>query len=184
MSDLFNKRLATIVRIAELKPGLGKTVLMKFIYILQSVCKVPLGYDYKIYTYGPYANEVMEDIDMAESMGYLNIGSQPYDSWVMYHINASNTASKATDKMSEFLEKYCGQLEEVSDLVKGKSAKDLELMSTIIYLYDNYAKNRRTADANSISENVRELKPHFDLEVIQSEYERLNRSGILERVIS
>jgi len=56
MVDL-SKRMGVISSIVKLRPGLGKTAMMKYIFLLQKVYKVPLGYDFEIYTYGPYASE-------------------------------------------------------------------------------------------------------------------------------
>ena len=52
-----------IFELVSQKADLGKTAIMKFMFMLQQVYKVPLGYDFKIYTYGPYSSEVMDDMD-------------------------------------------------------------------------------------------------------------------------
>ena len=44
-------------------PGMGKTAVMKAMFMLQQVKGISLGCDFSIYTYGPYAAEIMEDID-------------------------------------------------------------------------------------------------------------------------
>ena len=50
-------------------PGMGKTAVMKAMFMLQQVKGLSLGCDFSIYTYGPYAAEIMEDIDELLSEG-------------------------------------------------------------------------------------------------------------------
>ncbi|MDI3312583.1 MAG: hypothetical protein QJR05_14315 [Thermoanaerobacterium sp.] len=42
---------------------LGRTALVKLIYILQEKFNVPIGYDFSLYTYGPFAKEILDDLD-------------------------------------------------------------------------------------------------------------------------
>jgi hypothetical protein len=41
--------------------------MMKFMYILQCVCGVPLGYRFRLYNYGPYDDRVLTDLRVAVS---------------------------------------------------------------------------------------------------------------------
>ncbi len=55
---------------------LGKTQLQKLVYFLQK-SGVPLGYEYEIYHYGPYSFELSDDMDSLDSLGVLNVESDP-----------------------------------------------------------------------------------------------------------
>ena len=48
-------------RLEGRSPQFGKTVLMKFAYLLQEIYGIPLGYRFSLYTYGPYSKEVLAD---------------------------------------------------------------------------------------------------------------------------
>ncbi len=58
------ERLAFITEIAKRDSNIGKTGMMKFLYLLQAVYQVPLAYDFEIYTYGPYCQTVMSELNM------------------------------------------------------------------------------------------------------------------------
>ena len=72
------ERLAFITEIAKRDSNIGKTGMMKMLYLLQAVCNVPLGYDFEIYTYGPYCQTVMSDIEYAEFADYVAVKPVTY----------------------------------------------------------------------------------------------------------
>ena len=59
--------------LGELSPQFEKTVFMKQAYLLQEVYKVPLGYRFTLYAYGPYSPEVLADLDRAKFRGLVDI---------------------------------------------------------------------------------------------------------------
>ena len=67
-------------------PQYGKTVLMKMAYLLQEVYKVPLGYRFTLYTYGPYSSEVLSDLDRSKFREWVNVNYN--DNEVGYEITA------------------------------------------------------------------------------------------------
>ena len=182
MMDL-QKRVSIISEIANESPGLGKTAMMKYVYLLQKIFKVPFGYDYSIYTYGPYASTVMEDIDYANSIEIIDVRRQIYDNGISgYHITPSKKAEYILEKEAETVHRYKPVIGEMLSLFKKKSAKDLELLTTIIYIYANYTANGWQVE--EVPQNVHEIKPHFELEMITKECNELNSLGILERAIA
>src|SRR5258708_7802894 len=54
---------------AQAPETLGRTAVMKLAYLLQTVKKVPLGYDFRLFTYGPFDSDVLEDLGQAETLG-------------------------------------------------------------------------------------------------------------------
>jgi len=58
--------LSTLVKQAPQKPG--RTTLMKFAYLLQTVRGVPLGYRFELYNYGPYDSTVVSDLSQAVTL--------------------------------------------------------------------------------------------------------------------
>lgn len=179
-----SKRMGVISSIVKLRPGLGKTAMMKYIFLLQKVYKVPLGYDFEIYTYGPYASEVMEDIDYANYQDVISIESAGYPAGHSgYHLSPSSKIEMTVDKEKEFITKYEQDIQEVIELFGDKSAKELELTTTIIYLYRTYIANQWSCTSETISENVHDIKPHFDIDTIRKEFIHLGQLGILERAV-
>ena len=66
-NKLQDARLAVIAKLATLAPAgyLGRTALMKFCYLLQTVRQVPLGYRFTLYSYGPFDSDVLSDLGTA-----------------------------------------------------------------------------------------------------------------------
>jgi uncharacterized protein YwgA len=181
MVDL-SKRLGVFSAIVQQKPGLGKTAMMKYLFILQDVFKVPLGYDFEIYTYGPYSSEVMGELDFARHQDMLNIDGVIYPNGQSgYEISPSGNFQRAIDNSKEFVSKYLEAINKVIELFGDKSAKELELSTTIIYLYNTYMKNGWECTLEAISANVHDIKPHFDIETIRNEYRHLDRLGLLKK---
>ena len=106
MSEL-NDRLSIIYEIAKRKSGLGKTAIMKYLYILQTVYKVPLGYNFGLYTYGPFAAEVLDDLDYADANKVINMEAAETSVGMGYSIKSG---SEYEDN-SDFASKYNEQLD-------------------------------------------------------------------------
>jgi len=179
-----SKRMSLISEIVNQKPSLGKTAMMKFIFILQQVYKVPIGYDYEIYTYGPYSSNVMEDIQLATDFDAISMKT------VVFPTGHSGYALKPTDNTDDIIKKeqdyinlYSASISNVISIFGNKTAKELELSSTIIYVYSNYSNNKWDNSITEISKSVKEIKPHFDIDLIKEEYRNLDTLGILEKAV-
>ncbi|MDL2218492.1 hypothetical protein LJC27_07510 [Christensenellaceae bacterium OttesenSCG-928-M15] len=182
MMDL-QKRISIISEIVTEHPKLGKTAMMKYIYLLQKVYKVPFGHDYSIYTYGPYASTVMEDIDYADHMDVIDVERQIYDTGKSgYCITPSKKAKVVIENEADTVQEYALAIEEMLSHFKDKTAKDLELLTTIIYIYSNYSANGWPVE--EVLQNVHEIKPHFDITTIRKAYDELNALGILKKAIA
>lgn len=176
----FKKRLGIISKLAEQKPGLGKTAMMKYIFLLQSVYKLPLGYEFDIYTYGPYSSEVMEDIDLARSFEVISIKDINYPMGQSgFEINPSRNGREAITEVEEFIVGYNDVINQVIEKFGDMKAKELELITTIVYMYQTYLKNNISITIDNISQNVKDIKPHFHIEEIKNQYEALDNLGVL-----
>jgi hypothetical protein len=65
-------KLAIITTLVRDSPiALGRTGLMKCLFFLKILENVPLPYNFRLYTYGPFDSHVLEDLQYAESLGRL-----------------------------------------------------------------------------------------------------------------
>lgn len=175
-----NRRVSLISKITEMNPGLGKTAMMKLVFLLQTVCKIPLGYDFNIYTYGPYSSEVMEDIDWARYQDIISIETVIYPTGhTGYNLKPSINIKKIMQEESKFIAIYQPEIEKVVSIFGNKTAKELELLTTIVYLYQNYIMNHWECNIEEVSKNVHEVKPHFHISEIRKEYTYLEDLGFL-----
>lgn len=157
-----NERLEVLSGIAQRRPDIGKTAMMKCTYFLQEIERVPLNYNFEIYTYGPYSSEVMEEIDFARQNGLLDI------KWAVYPNGMHGYAISALDKGTT---PYDKQIDSVVSVFGSKTAKELELLSTILFVQRAYGKNKWEKNKSSICASVKEIKPRFSIEEIGAGYE-------------
>lgn len=164
--NLSNRKNA-IIKMLQENPGMGKTAVMKTIFMLQQVKHIDLGCEFSIYTYGPYNADVMEDIDELVSDGLLSSSAYSYKDYIGYTLSATDSGEKAVSSLED---EDTAAFKEILDFVRGKSAKELELYSTIIYIEDWYLKNKKANDVPAIVKKVHEIKPHFSEETIHKAY--------------
>ncbi|ATW28760.1 hypothetical protein DCMF_20030 [Candidatus Formimonas warabiya] len=173
-----------ISKLAKMSQGgtmqFGKTAVMKYLFILQEVFKVPCGYSFSLYTYGPYCADVLSDLDYTEAIDGVKI----YNIGSGYSIEPSQKAEEYIKKAKDFLNKNEGSINEVMELFSKMTARDLELRSTIIYIYKNYLSNRWEISSTDIAADVRELKPHFTFEEVLRAFDQLKILKIFNKLKS
>jgi uncharacterized protein YwgA len=168
MSSQYNKNI--ILNVIEQRSGLGKTAVVKILYILQQVKKMSLNYDFTIYTYGPYSAEVVEDINDLIENCLIDSYVYEYNNYVGYKLNLTTLGKTKLSKLSTTDEV---KIKDVLSFVEEKHAKDLELFSTIIFIENQYTKNQWKNGQDDIVEKVAEIKPHFNREKITIAYTTL-----------
>lgn len=173
-----SNRKNVIIKMLQENPGMGKTAVMKTIFMLQQVKHIDLGCEFSIYTYGPYNADVMEDIDELVSDGFLSSNVYFYKDYIGYALSATASGVEAAPNLTD---EDASALKEVLDFVKTKSAKDLELCSTIIYVEDWYSKNEKANSVDAIIKKVHELKPHFSEQIIRKAHTCLSNKNFLHQ---
>jgi uncharacterized protein YwgA len=177
------KQIGIIAKIVSENPGKGKTALMKYVYLLQKVYKVPMGYDYSIYTYGPYSSEVMADIDFLSNTDILDIKREKYDNGTSgYNITLTGKGRQNVAANEELIQEYKSPIKDMLSLFGNRNAKDLELLTTIIYVYSSYIANHWNTE--EVPGNVHDIKSHFNIEKILFEYKNLDNLGILQKAVA
>lgn len=156
------KRLKVLQGLAFRNSGIGKTAIMKCVFFLQTIYNVPLGYRFEIYTYGPFSSEVMEELDYARQLGYIEIH------WTFYPSGMQGYSISAKTREST---NYDDELDKVIDTFGSKSARELELLSTVLFIRNNHDINKWSVSKDSICSEVQEIKPRFSREEIERGYE-------------
>ena len=176
------ERLAFITEIARRNSGIGKTGMMKFLYILQAVYKVPLEYDFEIYTYGPYCQTVMSDIEYAEFTDYIKVSPKSYPNGMnKSQINPGDQSDQILEKDAEILFKYKEEIDKIVNFFGSKTAKELELYSTTVYVTLSFENNHWGNSKSEICRSVQEIKPHFSEEEILAAYDDLVSNHFLSK---
>lgn len=160
-------RTSVLTSIVERCPNPpGRTTLMKFAYILQTVRRVPLGYRFQLYNYGPYDEAVLTDIGQAVSAELLSSKLVTFSGGGYgYEFSAGHALSSASEQLSEHIREFEDDIDWVVNLFGGESAGRMELISTIVFVL---CENGTLLKKPQIVQRVNEIKPHFSREVIDA----------------
>jgi hypothetical protein len=148
---------------------------MKLCYFLQTLRGVPLGYDFSLYSYGPFDSEVLSDLQLAENVNILEAEVEHYPGGYKYNIKPSDKSDKAKEIAKDFLAMYKQDIDWVTQLFGKMSAGDLELLSTILFVNDE----SRVRDIDGLTERIGSIKPHFSSQQITRQIDWLKSKGLL-----
>lgn len=159
--------LATLVQNAPVKPG--RTALMKFAYLLQTVKGVPLGYRFRLYNYGPYDSTLLGDLSQAVTFKALKSDTVQFPSGYGYGYTAIDTGvSDLRGRAGTELAKHESDIQWVLDLFGKESASRMELISTIVFAEREMRRKGQTRSKAELSRRVNRIKPYFTEEIIAS----------------
>ena len=161
--------LATCVQRAAKKPG--RTALMKYAYLLQTLQGVPLGYRFKLYNYGPYDEDVLSDVRMATNSGTLKSTLVTYNSGYGYEFEPGEQFGKNEADIATTVADYETEIAWVMDEFGDESAARLELISTIFFALCDKTRRREKKELINV---VHEIKPHFSQETIGTTVDELS----------
>jgi len=96
-----------------------------------------------------------------------------------YEIRSGDHADRVTDRARDELAAYEGALDWVIEKFGSRSAIDLEMASTIIYVDRAKAANGAQLSTAEIAARVEEIKPRLERARIEAEAEKLKADGLL-----
>nr|WP_239584215.1 YwgA family protein [Aquibacillus albus] len=112
----------------------GRKKLQKMIYILKK-CGIPFEEKYEFHFYGPYSEELTLRIEELCNLGFISEVKEDKSNYYQYRY-------QVTSQGEEFLDHSPVELpamEERIAVMKEKSSRFLELVSTMLY-FDNLSK--------------------------------------------
>lgn len=169
-------RIAAMVGLVENSTfSLGRTALMKLCFFLQTLRKVPLGYEFTLYSYGPFDSDVMADLQTAEGLNALKSGIQMYPGGYGYEISAGSQAKDVKEYSAAFIQKYEKDIAWAAMTFGKYTASHLELISTIIFVSIKESKLSNL----EIADRVHMIKPHFNMEQIKVNVESMEKASFL-----
>jgi uncharacterized protein YwgA len=149
---------------AKGSPHLGKTAMQKLVYLIQELAVVPIGYRYRIYNFGPYSSDLAEDLSYVEYLKGIRIG---FDTDLnSYMIEPGEKSQFLTEKADEFFGRYREGMDRIIDEFGHQKARDLELISTVIYVA-RALQSMKTYSEDALANQVQEIKPKFSAEEIR-----------------
>lgn len=169
-TDLRKRRVAAIKLIVEQLEDTGKTKLQKLLYFTQEAIGAPLEYRFRMHHYGPFAEDIENDISFMKAIGHLDV--QPDASGFGYHIRPASSDPLPWD---EELEKFKCKMTEAINKLGMLDISDLELSATIHFVQHLLKEPTR----ESVIENVLRLKPRFSVYRIGAAYNELVESNLM-----
>lgn len=168
------QRMGLLAELAG-RARLGRTAFMKLLFFLQEVKDVPLGYQFSLYSYGPFDSDVLADISTAERLNVLKSSTIYYPSGMGYEYSPGSDLKSVENLAGDFLEEHKTSIDWVLRHFAGKTAAELELLSTTLFV----AKYQNPQTVEKLVEQVKLIKPHFSQEQIQKGFDELVSLNIL-----
>lgn len=148
----------------------GETHVQKAVYFLQEALKVPLGYRYIFYKYGPYSFDLIEDL-IALRADYLiewNHCSPGYGPSLI----PTPWSDQLRQRYPKTLEKYRPAIQSVAQALGRKDVKELANLATALYVTRQAGV---PSDVDSRARRLCELRPHVSLEEAQAAVEEVDQ---------
>lgn len=181
MNEIYKARLGLIPVLAKKHSSghIGRTALMKYMYFLQTLRSVPLGYNFTLYSYGPFDSDVLSDLSSAEASKIVESSPILFSGGYGYQIRASVNAEKMEERVRPFLAEHARDIDWLFEEFGSLNSADLELTSTIIYVDRELADEHLPCHSSEIVARVKEIKPHFERNEIQQALDSLLRKRLL-----
>jgi uncharacterized protein len=184
MNGVLDERTGVIAYLAENSPAawIGRTALMKYLYFMQVLRDVPLGYDFSLYSYGPFDSAVLSDLGNAEALGIVNEKIAFYPSGYGYCISSAMPIEQIQQLGGGLLQRHVTDADWVIKEFGHLSAADLELSSTIVYTDREAYRSLEAISLVELARRVRDVKPHFTYDQVVRHAEVLRNKGLLKAV--
>ena len=165
-------------RMEEYPHQFGKTALQKLIFLLQELYEVKCGYEFRLYNYGPFSSQLLQDLDLVDVIEGVNVHSV---SWGMggYMITKGSKNDAVISMASDFIEANKDRIKTLTENFGNFTAKELELRSTIVYTSRYYSKLENELDKSELIEMVNSIKPNFSEDVVRSAVIELESNGYI-----
>ncbi len=182
MSDMNEFRRALIPVLASRSKGgyLGRTALMKYMYLLQTVRGIPLGYRFTLYSYGPFDSDVLVDLSVAEAFEAVESELELYSGGYGYRIHPAHHAKWLEKRAEKLLKKYDRDVDWVIKNFGAFSSAELELVGTIIYVDREASGSKKRLGLDQVAKLVNEVKPHFSTDKVLKYARQLASERILQ----
>ena|ERR1035437_3951388 len=135
-------------------------------------------YEFSLYSYGPFDSSVLADLQSAESMSVINSDMITFSGGYQYQLSTSGNAPVVKRYSKKFLDKNREAINWVVKNFASRSASELELLSTIVYV----DQEGRSLSLGALRDRVKHIKPHFSAAHIELNAKLLISQGILKNV--
>jgi hypothetical protein len=153
---------------------------MKCLYLLQTIRGVPLGYHFRLYTYGPFDADVLGDLSLAERLGAVEGELLQYPGGHRYEIRGGVKAEQVIEHARDYLHHHEDDIDWVLRVFGGRSARDLENASTLVFTDRAAIEQGEHLTLGELIRKVHEVKPHLTSSIIEQAARNLKEQGLIE----
>jgi hypothetical protein len=151
---------------------------MKLAFFLQELRGAPLGYSFRLYTYGPYDAQVLTDLKIAESIGLVESEQFEWDGGSGYAFREGPKTLALSDDAAQQMILLNTDIDFIVSEFGNLSAADLEIESTIFYVAKEAQQEGRLLGDDALVKSVKSIKPHHSVSRIEAGLERLRRRNL------
>ncbi len=158
-------RLGLLCALVDQAPGktLRRTAIMKLPFLLQAVRGVPLAYDFRLYTYGPFDSDVLDDLAYAEAIGAVTEETVYFTNGYGYDVRPGPRCAEVQKLAKDWLVKHQDDVAWAIHEFGRCSAAELELISTIVFVGRDNARQGKAVSIEELARQAQEVKPHFGM---------------------
>lgn len=154
------ERMALLLRLMELLRDKGSwcgaTHIQKSAYFAQDLTKVPFGYDFVIYKYGPFSSSLRDEL--SGMLALLVAELEVHDMFRSPKYRIGRRGRTLMEAFGECIEEYENQLRFVSDKIGHMKIKELEQVGTALFVTREMESE---ASAGARCDRLRHRKPHI-----------------------
>ena len=182
MSQGSEARMSLFPVLASKSKGgfMGRTAMMKYLYLLQTVRGVPLGYHFTLYSYGPFDSDVLSDLSIAEVLEGVKTELELYSGGYGYRIRPGRNAKWLERRAEKFVTRYSTDVDWVVKKFGGFTSAELELVGTIVYVDQESLGQKKQISLSQVAKAVHEVKPHFTEDKVLEYARQLANERILK----
>ena len=173
-SERIFQRLALLAELVR-RASLGRTAIMKLFFFLQESRGVRLGYEFSLYSYGPFDSDVLADISTAERLNVLKSNIVYYSSGTGYEYSLGSDVKSVEPLAADFITANTKNIDWVLSNFGNRTAGNLELLSTLLFV----AKFHNPRHVRELIDQVGKIKPHFNPDQIQHGFDELVSMEVL-----
>ena len=162
------KRLQKAAILVTMSKGLeekgswcGETHIQKATYFLQELLRVPTGFEFILYKYGPFSFDLRDELTALCADGVFKLEPQPapYGPSMV----PTDLGMKVKGLYPKTLKKYQEQIDFVAKSLGDKGVAKLEGLATALYVT---LQNEGSVEVRA--KRIQELKPHVSSEMAES----------------
>ena len=148
---------AYLVKNYESTIPIGKKAVQKLVYLCQDLYRVPTGYHFTLYTFGPFSRDLSADIDILSNLDVISVKYD--DDHDAFHISPGTRCDKYIREGSRFIASNEEKIVRLLKQFRNRTARDLELSATMLYLI-GHSPQGRNSDEDTVGKLL-QLKPKY-----------------------